>query len=445
MTNGTGSTRIADVVVVGGGLAGLAAAMYVARAGRRVVVLEKGEAAGGRARSRADHGFILNEGPHALYRGGAGLRVLRELGVRVSGRVPAPRGLALRDGRMYRLPAGPGSLVLTGLFGPAAKLEVGRLLAALPSLDVSGTHHLTVRQWLDGRLSRPEARALMRAIVRVATYTNEPDRMSAGAALEQVKRALAQSVLYLDGGWQSLVDGLTSAAAAAGAVLERRRHVAQLQPDGGGWTVHLTDGRPWRADAVVVTTPPAEAAALVGHGRAPALRAWAEGAVPVRAATLELGLRALPRPRRTFALGIDRPLYFSVHSATARLAPAGGALVHAAMYLGHAPVTPADVQRELEGMVDLLQPGWRNEVALRRFLPSMTVSHALPTAADGGTAGRPAPVVAGAPGLYLAGDWIGAEGLLADASLASARAAAQACLAGPTSVAAQPLWHYRSA
>jgi hypothetical protein len=56
----------------------------------------------------------------------------------------------------------------------------------------------------------------------------------------------------------------------------------------------------------------------------------------------------------------------------------------------------------------------------------MAAAQALVTAAGGGLAGRPAVEVPEVPGLYLAGDWVGAEGLLADASLASARRAAHA-------------------
>ena len=55
-----------DVAVIGAGLSGLAVATYLARAGRRVLVLEKSKEPGGRARTLVKHGFHFNLGPHAL-------------------------------------------------------------------------------------------------------------------------------------------------------------------------------------------------------------------------------------------------------------------------------------------------------------------------------------------------------------------------------------------
>ena len=40
-------------------------------------------------------------------------------------------------------------------------------------------------------------------------------------------------------------------------------------------------------------------------------------------------------------------------------------------------------------------------------------------ATHGGLAGRPSVTVSGAPGLLIAGDWVGDEGMLADAAVAS--------------------------
>jgi phytoene dehydrogenase-like protein len=78
--------------------------------------------------------------------------------------------------------------------------------------------------------------------------------------------------------------------------------------------------------------------------------------------------------------------------------------------------------------VDRLQPGWRDVVVRARFLPRLRVAHDLPSAAQGGLAGRPGPAVPDVPGLFVAGDWVGGTGLLADASLASAREAADAVI-----------------
>lgn len=72
-----------DVAVIGGGLAGLAAAATAARAGATVTVLE-GHGLGGRARVDRRGGFTFNRGPRALYLGGPGRRILSEPGAVIS-------------------------------------------------------------------------------------------------------------------------------------------------------------------------------------------------------------------------------------------------------------------------------------------------------------------------------------------------------------------------
>jgi hypothetical protein len=78
----------------------------------------------------------------------------------------------------------------------------------------------------------------------------------------------------------------------------------------------------------------------------------------------------------------------------------------------------------MEDFLDTVQPGWREFVIKQRYLPNLIVYNLLVTAAQGGVKGRPSPKINDIQGLYLVGDWIGQEGLLADASFASAKQAA---------------------
>jgi phytoene dehydrogenase-like protein len=150
----------------------------------------------------------------------------------------------------------------------------------------------------------------------------------------------------------------------------------------------------------------------------------------MRAACLDLALERLPRPQQRFALDLDDALYFSVHSAAARLGPEGVAVVHVMKYLqSEANESPESHQAELETLLDRVQPGWRSHVITQRYLPSMTVAFDIPRASDGGLLGRPSAEVANRPGVLLAGDWVGPAGQLADASAASAERAAHLALA----------------
>jgi thioredoxin reductase len=62
----------------------------------------------------------------------------------------------------------------------------------------------------------------------------------------------------------------------------------------------------------------------------------------------------------------------------------------------------------------------------------MIVMNAMPLARRDGTRGRPGPEVSDVPGLYVAGDWVGKDGLLVDAALASAKQAANQIIASRT-------------
>jgi hypothetical protein len=147
------------------------------------------------------------------------------------------------------------------------------------------------------------------------------------------------------------------------------------------------------------------------------LTGWKAGAMePARMACLDLGLARVEPNWARFALGLDCPMYLSMHSSFARVAPEGRAMVHIARYLGGRETTSRE---QLEAFADLLLPGWKQAAEVVRYLPNMTVTHALQA-----IQGRPAIDAPGLPNVAIAGEWVGGEGMLTDAAVASALSAA---------------------
>ncbi|MCO8126922.1 FAD-dependent oxidoreductase [Acidimicrobiia bacterium EGI L10123] len=388
-----------EIHIIGGGLAGLTAAAFAARAGASVVVHESRQRLGGRATTDEREGFRFDQGPHALYLGGPAIGALRDLGIDPAGVTPSRLGTLVRDGVVHDAPTTPGTFLSTSVLGVRDKLELGRVLAGIVRQRAADHAHRTVEEWADDMTRRPAVRQVLDALVRLATYANHPETMSADLAVRLLQQASGPGVRYVDGGWQVLVDQLASVATAAGARIEHGAVRSEV-PDA--------------AAVIVAAGGPATAAALLDVE-------WSVGPA-AEASCLDLGLRG--RPPVPFALGVDEPLYASEHSIAGGRAPEGSSVLAVAEYLG----ADAEPDRErLERYVRTIGVP-DDDIVVERYLHRMVVSTAIPVAAGGGMAGRPGTEVPGRPGAFVAGDWVGPEGNLSDAAIASARAAALAAV-----------------
>jgi glycine/D-amino acid oxidase-like deaminating enzyme len=404
-----------DVIVIGGGMAGLAAGATAARAGATTVVLEAHQP-GGRARTVERDGFIFNMGGHALYLGGPGAAVLRSLGVVVEGAAPPlDRYRALSGGHQHVLPTGPGTLLRTDLLGRRDKVQFASLLARVPMMKPAGLEGLSVGDWLGTHAMRPRVDAIIRALIRISTYTPDVEEFGADAAVRQLQIGLKSGVIYVHGGWAQIIDRLS-------ALVEVRsgEEVLGVEPGVDGRVqVRTADGALVGRQVVVASGGPAAVRKVL-----PADPGWPDLGAPLTAACLDVGVRRIPDPG--YVLGIDEPLYGTLQGPPARQAPEGQGVVAVIRYGAR---SAEEDRPELER--HLSEVGVRDDdVVTSRFLAHLTVTGAVPRASTGGLRGRPGIGHTGVPGVSLAGDWVGPEGLLADAALASGRAAAERAVLG---------------
>jgi phytoene dehydrogenase-like protein len=422
-----------DVVVAGAGLAGLAAGVAAARSGARVVVVD-GHPAGGRARTDSRRGFRFNQGAHALYVGGHATRVLGELGVPIPpGGSPSTDQWGIDGSRslVSRLPGSPRGVLGSKHVDLRGKLQLGRFLVRLRKLDPASVAGLSAEAWIRSLGLRPGAAAMVRLLSHVAAYCDDLEAMSADAVVGQLQLAMKPgAVRYMDGGWQTMVDGLLAAARDAGVEVRIGSAAVAVEARGDGRrTVRLADGTVLDAGAVVIATGgPAAVASLL-----PEPPHWGLIGPPATVACLDLGLRR--RPDKELLFGVDQPIYLSTHSgAAAGLAPEGNAVVHLMRY----GARDAETDRaELWALARAAGIG-EDDVIEQRFLAHMVVTQAVPVPGSG-LAGRPSVDGAGVDGVYVAGDWVGPDGLLGDAALASGqRAGVRAASRARSAVGAVP-------
>src|SRR5207248_2812977 len=132
---------------------------------------------------------------------------------------------------------------------------------------------------------------MFEALVRVSSYSNAAEQASAGAALEQLQLAVRGGVSYLNGGWQTLVDRVRQSAEAAGVNLRTDVSARSVEYESDQVSgLRLGNGTFVSANAVVLAVSPKTALTMLGDGSGQQLRQWIEGAVPVQAACLDLGL-----------------------------------------------------------------------------------------------------------------------------------------------------------
>lgn len=430
------------VAVIGGGLAGLSAAVNLAKHGLAVTLFERSPHPGGRAQTTVKDGYHINFGPHAFYLGGPGRPFLQELGIEPQGNPPpTANAVAFYKGKNPILPLSIGTIFKTSLFGLSDKLRLLKLMLRLNSINENEVESLTVNEWInvDKDLARggDALKGFVRTLIQLSTYTRDTDKMSARAGLYQLKAAVRGGVSYLHGGWAQMVDALADKAHALNVELVTGSEVIELSKDAttGAYAVVFHDRTKGTVretfSALLIAAPPdvvkrITATDNITPGQIPLILGGNE-LVDVKAACLDICLSELPRPEMTYSLGIDEPLYYSVHSSAANLTPPHGALIHTAYYLKHGENGTPEIEKRLEAMMDTLQPGWRDKLVYKRFLANITVVHKLISVKNGKLSGYWTEET-NEPGVFRAGDWVGIE-QLADASLGSAKRSSELLLA----------------
>lgn len=266
-----------NIGVVGGGWAGLSAAIELTRAGHKVTVYEAGKEPGGRARRVVIDGTGLDNGQHLLigaYSETLRLMELVDPGSSTSGFLRMPLTLDYPDGVHIRAPGLPapfhlaGALLLARGLSWTDKFAAIRFMRALKQIDFNPPAYASVGEAI---ASQPE---------RVRRYLWEPLCV---AALNTPVASASYRVFA-----QVLKDALTGQAANSefliptrdltslfpqpacawlanhGNTVKTRCRISAVSPAGQGWKVSHAEGEAVHDNVIIATSAPQAASLLEG-------------------------------------------------------------------------------------------------------------------------------------------------------------------------------------
>ncbi len=436
MTHGNGTReggRLADVsalrpgghaVVIGGGLAGVTAALALADAGARVTLLEGRPRLGGLAFSFQRGELTVDNGQHVYLRcctayrwfldriGGAELApVQNRLDVPVLD-LAKPEGRRL--GRLRRdalpVPLHLGrSLATYPHLSLAERAAVGRAALALKGLDLADPALDTqdFGSWLTAHGQSARAVEALWDLVGVATLNAIAGDASLGLAAMVFKTGLLSDPSAADIGWAhvplgELHDRLARRALdSAGVRTEVRSRVTSVSAqENGGWRVQVP-GETLDADAVVLAVPQREAHDLLPDGALDAPENLLDiGTAPILNVHVIYDRKVLDAPFLT-ALGTPVQWVFDRTGASG---------LRVGQYLA---LSQSAAQAEIDAPVAALRERYLPE--LERLLPRtrgaevkdfFVTRERTATFAPAPGVGRLRPGArTKAPGLYLAGAW----------------------------------------
>ena len=274
----------ARTVVVGGGIAGLAAAYRCAQRGDDVTVVESAPALGGKLVSHVVDGLTLDAGAESLLaRRPEGLDVIAASGR--SGDVvhPATSGAGLWLDELTELPrqqllgipSDTGDPDLLAVLGEDA---VARLTNE-PPLGATMPSDMTVAELVGGQLGDAVVARLVEPLLG-GVYAGRADQISVDAALPGLLDQVARAGSLVAGAaairarstgegpvFASVVGGLgslpRSLASASGVTVLTSTVAADLRGDGGDWSIELEGGQTMAAERLVIAVPGFAAAPLL--------------------------------------------------------------------------------------------------------------------------------------------------------------------------------------
>ena len=414
-----------DVVIVGGGLAGLSAAAYLSAHGKKVAVLERG-ALGGRAVTLKIKGFHFNFGAHAIY--GRDTSVLKtfekELGLHIDWQDFNPNKARYDLGDdLTAVPANVQGLFRTKLVKGFDKvLFTFEILKTMLKME-TGHPHLSIQKWMEKQNISEDVQEMMLTLASSNFFTREPERIPSDVFFAYYRRIFTTNkpVAYIGGGWQALIDEFVRVIEANNGTVLTKTKVESFRVEDAKVVAAVTAEAEYTGDEFISCIPPKEMVKAFKDTKLEHAIAQYASYDPTVVVVYDVGLKERLDVPYTYIYDKHNNIFITdISYYDKSCVPEGGQLLQATAYLRQSEVGDKEMidkrKEEIEQLYDKHFAGWREQLVVPRVSTRAIVQEIKWTMNQG-----PMPIsLPDYRNLFFAGDWCEGQGQLSELSFSSA-------------------------
>ena len=317
-----------DCIIIGVTLPGLTLGALLARAGRKVLLLERKQVAGGGISSWAREGFVSLQGiPRVRYgEKGPFFRVAKQLGMDIQLEPLNQAWVLDSDEKLKQITLGRPGVFRGEFLSPWDRIAVLRLLQTMKKESLEELEEASLEEWFVKNKVRTSLQKYFQVLAYESTHCTDLDKISAGETLRCFQK-MCQSRSYLSyprKGWMGILQSLQQEIENSGEIRWTTKVEGIETLDGRAVGVRIPDER-IEADCVVCAIPCQQMVRLLPKGvTTKEYINLCKRAEPSAALIVDIALKNKIFHKKGFWFFLDPPSYGTFLSNLSYLhAPAG--------------------------------------------------------------------------------------------------------------------------
>lgn len=284
----------AEVVIIGGGFGGLSTGALLARKGVNVLLLEKNEVLGGRAKSVGKEGFIVDNGPHSnrFAADGPAAAVLKSVGQNLEFvKEEGSPSYVYHKRKLVKLPSSAQEFLTTELLSEQARAEMVKVLAQMLLENPDEWYPRTLLEFINKFTNNEEVRGFFR-LMGLFIIAPQIEETSAGEVMYFMQQAQksAQAMATPVAGTRQIIEKLSAVIEGRGQIRKGAK-VDQILVKQGTVTGVKVGKEVFTSKAVVFTLPVQQLFSVIEPGYfPPTFVNYARNLIPTSGVSIDFGL-----------------------------------------------------------------------------------------------------------------------------------------------------------